>query len=123
MNLGDNMKTFKLYQIHLNKDEHNKVNAEGHNSVPKHKAHLDMMIGMKKDISGLAKDAWDKGYFTHVSNITAKDLGDVFHVGNVGPEEQIDRFAPMYSVSVGDIIEDKNGKKSVVASLGFQDVA
>ena len=116
-------KTFKLYQIHINKLEHDKTNAEGHDSVPKHKASLDMKIGLKKDISGLAKDAWDKGYFTHVSNITAKDLEDVFHVGNVGPEEQIDRIAPMYSVSVGDIVEDENGKMSVVAGIGFQNVA
>ena len=38
-------------------------------------------------------------------------------------EEQIERFAPMYSVSVGDIVEDENGKMSVVAGIGFQDVA
>ena len=116
-------KTYKLYQIHINEQEHNKINAEGHDSVPKHKASLDMKIGLKKDISGLAKTAWDKGYFTHVSNITAKNLEDVFHVGNVGPEEQIDRFAPMYSVSVGDIVEDENGTMSVVASYGFKNVA
>ena len=79
-------KTFKLFdQFIINKEEHDKINAEGHDSEPKHKASLDMKIGLKKDISGLAKDAWDKGYFTHVSNITAKDLEDVFHVGNVGP--------------------------------------
>ena len=40
-------KTFKLYQIHINKQEHDKINAEGHDSVPKHKASLDMKIGLK----------------------------------------------------------------------------
>ena len=52
MKTGENMnKTFKLYQIHINKEEHDKINAEGHDSVPKHKASLDMKIGLKKDIS------------------------------------------------------------------------
>ena len=51
MKTGDNMnKTFKLYQIHINKEEHDKINAEGHDSVPKHKASLDMKIGLKKEL-------------------------------------------------------------------------
>ena len=33
---------YKLYQIHLTEAEHNQVNAEGHNSVPKHRLKLDM---------------------------------------------------------------------------------
>ena len=67
-----------------------------------------MKIGLKKDISGLAKDAWHKGYFN--PNITAKDLEDVFHVGNVGPEEQIE--VELSGHPVRDIVEDENGKMS-----------
>ena len=33
---------YKLYQIHLTDAEVDKINAEGHNSVPKHKLKLDM---------------------------------------------------------------------------------
>ena len=45
---------YQLHQIHLTEAEYNKVNAEGHNSVPKHLAHIDMQVGMGKDISGMA---------------------------------------------------------------------
>ena len=57
--------------------------------------------------------------YSHVSNIEAADLNGVFHIGNVGPEENIERLAPMFSVSVGDIIVDEAGIASVVDSFGF----
>ena len=47
----------------------------------------------------------------------------MFHVGNAGPEESIERLSKMYSVSVSDIVEDTSGKRSVVANWGFKDVA
>ena len=104
-------KTFKLYQIHINKQEHDKINAEGHDSVPKHKASPDMKIGLKKDIQ-----AWQKmpgikvtlSMFKHY----CKGFGRCIHVGNVGPEEQIDRIVSMYSF-LGDIVEDENGKSQL----------
>ena len=37
-------KKYQLHQIHLTDDEFNKVNAEGHNSVEKHKLHVEMSI-------------------------------------------------------------------------------
>ena len=57
---------YKLYQIQLTEAEHNQVNAEGHNSVPKHRAKLDMSFTDK--VAELASDAFSKGYYTHVSN-------------------------------------------------------
>lgn len=116
------MAQFKLYQIHLTDAEVDQVNAEGHDSVDKQKLKLDMSIGMGKKIAPIAKKAFDLGYYTHVSNITADDLNGVFHIGNMGPEENIERLAPMYSVSVADIIEDEAGNKQVVASFGFEEV-
>mgnify|MGYP003320874285 CR=1 FL=1 len=112
---------YELHQIHLTDEEHNKVNAEGHNSVAKHKLHLDMNFSDTEEV--LAKEAWDKGYYTHVSNITTdKGLEGVFEVGNIGPEENIERLHPMYSTSVGDIVVDPEGNKHVVASFGFKEV-
>jgi hypothetical protein len=32
-------------------------------------------------------------------------------------------LAPMYSVSVGDVVEDEQGVQSVVASFGFKQLA
>ena len=112
---------YKLFQIHVTKAEHNKINAEGHDSVEKHKMKLDMSFS--KDEASIAKKAFEKGYYTHVSNITTdKGLEGVFEVGNIGPEENIERLHPMYSTSVGDIVVDPEGNKHVVASFGFKEV-
>ena len=46
----------------------------------------------------------------------------MFEVGNVGPEEDIERLGSMHSVSVGDLVIDPAGNKHVVASCGFQEV-
>ena len=119
------MKKFKLYQIHTTKEEDDLINAEGHDAVDKHKMHLDMTFRKQEDTGAIAKQAFDLGYYTHVSNIIAKSFEGVFSVGNMGPESQIERFANtnMYSVSVGDIVEDEDGNKSVVAGMGFKEVA
>jgi hypothetical protein len=113
---------FKLYQIHLTDAEVDKINAEGHDSVHKQTLKLDMSLS-RKDTGAIAKEAFDLGYYTHVSNITAEGLEGVFRVGNMGPEEQIERLSSMYSVSVSDIVVDEAGKKSVVAGVGFKEVA
>ena len=118
------MQKFKLYQIHTTKEEDDLINAKGHDAVPKHLIKCNM--NFNDDVVALAKEAFDKDYYSHVSNINAENLEDVFSVGNVGPESQIERFANtnMYSVSVGDIVQDKEtNKKFVVASMGFKEVA
>ena len=107
---------FKLFQIHLTEAEYNKVNAEGHNSVPKHLTKLDMSFA-KNDVGSLAKKAMDNNWYTHVSNITAEGLEKVFEIGNIGPEENIERLAPMYSVSVSDVVENEDGKQFVGLAL------
>ena len=62
-------------------------------------------MGLRKNDTGrVAADAFNRGYYTHVSNITAESLENVFTVGNMGPEENIERLSRMYSVSVGDIV-------------------
>ena len=115
------MQKFKLYQIHLTDAEVDKVNAEGHNSVPKHLTKLDMSFA-KNNVGSLAKKAMDNNWYTHVSNITADSMEKVFEIGNIGPEENIERLAPMFSVSVGDVVEDPSGKKFVCASFGWNEV-
>ena len=112
---------YKLYQIKLTEAEYNKINAEGHNAVPKHKAKLDMSF--TDNVAVLARQAMDLGYYTHVSNIEADGLEDVFEVGNIGPEENIERLAPMHSVSVADVVETPEGVQHVVASIGFEQLA
>ena len=112
---------YKLYQIHLTDAEVDQVNAEGHNSVPKQKAKLDMSF--TDNVAVLAKQAFDAGYYTHVSNIEAEGLEAVFEVGNIGPESAITRLDKMYSVSVADVVETPEGVRHVVASVGFEQLA
>lgn len=60
-------------------------------------------------------------YGTPVCTIKAKNLDEVFEIGNIGPEEKITRLNKMHSVSVGDIIDDSTtGKRYIVSPLGFK---
>ena len=54
-----------------------------------------------------------------VCQIEAKDLNEVFEIGNIGPEEKIERLDRMHSISVGDVIRDDRGRCFVVAPIGF----
>ena len=47
---------YQLLQIHLTDAEVDKVNAEGHNSVPKQTMKLDMSVGFGKKIAPIAKN-------------------------------------------------------------------
>ena len=111
---------YKLYQIHLTDDQVDEINSS--NEVPayyQHKLAVTMPFG---DDNGAKRinDVETAAYlYSHVSNIEAGSLEGVFHIGNMGPEENIERLAPMYSVSVGDIVVDEAGIASVVDSFGF----
>ena len=123
------MKTFKIFQIHLTDAEVDKVNELGHFSVPKQAAKVrlqfasgyDTRLG-SRNADDLVNDAFTNGYFRHVGNIRANDLEGVFEVGNIGPEENIERFSQMHSISVGDVILDEDGKMWLTASVGFEEV-
>ena len=41
-------------------------------------------------------------------------------IGNIGPEEKIERFDRMHSISVGDVIRDDRGRCFVVSPIGFK---
>ena len=115
------MATFKVFQIQLTDSEIDQINAAGdHFAVPKNKVRMGLQFN--DEPQELVNEGFEKGYFDHVSNIIADSLEGVFHVGNVGPEASIERLAPMHSVSVGDVIEDENGDRHMVASFGFTQV-
>ena len=58
--------------------------------------------------------------YKEVCAIEAKDLNEVFEIGNIGPEEKIERFDRMHSISVGDVIRDDRGRCFVVSPVGFK---
>ena len=119
------MSKFKVYQIQLTKDEVEMINTNGHNSVPKQKMRLGLQTPVgDPPIAAMAKEALAADYYTHVANIEAYDLEDVFECGNIGPDKNIERLSPMMtSISVGDVVEDEDGVRHVVAIFGFEEVA
>jgi hypothetical protein len=63
-------------------------------------------------------DAFDM--YKPVAKIEAENLEQVFHIGNAGPEEKIERLDQMHSVSVGDMVFDpRTGIYHYVESFGF----
>ena len=129
--LMNNRETLKVFQILLTSEEVAKVNAEGHGSVPKHSARTDMHFSDNPQT--LAFDAMEKGYYTHVANITTdRDpeliihaLERVFEIGNNDEElerdnDSFEMLTRMQSISVGNVIERENGDQYVVAEYGFK---
>ena len=113
---------YKIFQIKLTDAEVDLINEKGHDSVHKQSLKLDMNL-RKNDTGRIAADAFNRGYYTHVANITADTLEGVFHIGNMGPEENIERMSRMHSISIGDIVETADGEQSVFATFGFKEVA
>jgi hypothetical protein len=53
--------------------------------------------------------------------VTAYDLEDVFRIGNVpAVGDVIEKYSPMHSISVGDVIEDSAGLRWLVGDWGFK---
>jgi len=112
---------FAVYQIQLTAAQRKTVNESGDfDSVPAFAAKTKMSMDFSGNkIGGLASDAFDAGYYTHVANITAEDYNDCFEVGNIGPDENIERLGLMSSLSVGDVIVAEDGTVAVIAPIGF----
>lgn len=84
----------------------------------------DMAMDFRGEkIVGLVEKALYENLYTGVAQIEATCLDEVFQVGNIGPESQITRLDRMASISVGDLIEDEDGNRHVVANFGFKEVA
>jgi len=60
--------------------------------------------------------------YQEVCEIEADSLDEVFEIGNIGPDEKIRRFdfAPMHSISVGDVIMTETYECYVVKGVGFE---
>lgn len=111
------MTMYKLFQINLTKSQADEVNsAENPYDLPFYKAYIT--ASMRNDPTlGL-----ELGMYEHVADIEAEGLEGVFEVGNIGPEQNITRYKPMHSVSVGDIIENMAGQRFVVANWGCEQI-
>lgn len=115
------MTKYFIHQIHLTDAEMKVLNTVGWDTaiaaVPRIRAYADRLEVRN------TRAHWANGAYGVVAKIEAKDLDDVFRIGNIGPEDQIERFGRMSSISVGDIIENaENGAVYVVAPLGFESI-
>jgi hypothetical protein len=108
---------YKIHQIVLDKDLVDLINKEGW------KCHVKALAHIEASMKGDPKIGVTHDCYTHVADIIADDLDHVFEAGNIGPEDRITRHDRMHSISVGDIIEDPNGVKHVVAQFGFEQLA
>lgn len=98
---------YSVYQINLTDEQYeDKVILETYRSVS---------FGCSVESVMAAKPLYSK-----VCVIEANDLEEVFTIGNIGPENRIQRIAPMHSVSVGDVIVDTNGMASICMPMGFK---
>ena len=61
--------------------------------------------------------------YARVAEIDANDFEEVFEIGNIGPVECIQKFQPMHSISVGDVVCREDGVSKFVAPYGFKSIA
>ena len=109
---------YKVFQIQLTDAEVDMVN-EGV-QVRKHVIKSGM-FGRRN--APKAAEAMELGYYDHVMTVDAKNLEDVYAVGNFMNERDLDKVevhGQFSSVSVGDIIVDENDFAFVVDMFGFE---
>ena len=109
---------YKVFQIQLTDAEVDMVN-EGW-QVRKHILKTYMFGGLA--VSRVI-EAMNLGYYDHVMTVDAKNLEDVYAVGNFMNERDLDKVevhGQFSSVSVGDVIVDENDWAFVVDTFGFK---
>jgi hypothetical protein len=103
------MQKYTVFQINLSDAQYD------NNAV--RELYLDTIMSPTDKAIAAARDLYEK-----VAVIEADSLNDVFEIGNIGPEKSIERFAPMHSLSVGDIILADSGEVVYVAPYGFNSI-
>lgn len=104
----------KVYQIQLTDLEITIANEGG--STPKLKAFYDRMFE-----STFKAENFE--YYTHVANVDVDGFEQAFRAMNLWEDDEnfdrVERLGPCSSMSVGDIVEDHDGKLYRCASFGF----
>ena len=114
------MKTYRIYQIPSDRGARDDINENGWGALKNHpaqEAYQNLMMGADK-----YEEKYNV-YFQHVANIAAESVEDVFTVGNVGPDNQIERLTElnMRSVSIGDVVVDcDTGRCFMIDSFGYE---
>jgi hypothetical protein len=114
------MMNYTVLQYHMSHAVADSINELGWEKAIE--LHPEVKIGREVRFGGSEGfSSWMSKYYVPVAHIDAVSLDGVFHIGNVGPENKIDRIGNrMHCVSVGDIIRDnKTGTYHMVDCIGF----
>jgi len=108
---------YQIRQINLTDEQIDEVNA-ARGAFPEW-----YKKKMRTTFQPTADAIWDAiDMYETVAYIKADSLEQVFEIGNIGPESNIERIRPMHSLSVGDIVIDEDGKWFFVDSFGFGEI-
>ena len=109
------MTKYTIFQINLTDEQIDEVNAARGDYPEFYSKYLRTNFQPKPEA---ILDAFDM--YKPVAKIEAEDLEQVFEIGNMGPEDRIERLDRMHSLSVGDLVFDPNtGIYHYVDSFGF----
>lgn len=112
---------FTVYQARLTKKDADLISENGWEVARQLSENVDAFY--MATVTNEFQKSFNLGQHRKVARIEANDLEDVFTIGNVGPETRIVKLDTMFSVSVGDIIEDPtNGEFYAVAPIGFKKI-
>ena len=111
---------YTVFQFKLSNEAADEVNRVGWADAQKQFPEVQIQLDVSFSGGSEGFSAWMSEYYSPVCNIDAATLNGVFQIGNMGPEESIERLAPMHSVSVGDVIRDNEmGTYHMVDGEGF----
>lgn len=111
---------YTVLQQRMSKEAIEAVNSVGWTEAQKQFPEVQIQLDVSFRGGSKGFSAWMSEYYAPVCNIDAATLNGVFQIGNMGPEESIERLAPMHSVSVGDVIRDNEmGTYYMVDGVGF----
>ena len=107
----------KVYQIQLTDAEINQINLIGWTATPKTKAYAD------RSFEDMFKSE-NFQYYTHVANVDVDGFEQAFRAMNLWQDDEnfdrVEKLGACYSMSVGDIVADHDGKLYRCASFGFK---
>lgn len=110
---------YQILQIQLDAELVAAVNSDSTTAYQQEKwiAYLDCTTDASYE------KALNLGMFSHVADIEAKHIDQVFEIGNIGPEHLVTRYKPMHSVSVGNLVVDADGRMFVCAPVGWDELS
>jgi len=117
------MPSYKVFQMKLTDDQVDEINEQGAENSSLWRFYQDANMYPDGD---KVQNALRMGLYDHMANIEAPDMNQVVHLGNTEDSvsdkiEFLDnKFGrKMHSITIGDVVEDPDGKKWFVNFNGY----